>query len=108
MTCSVHASAALIIRRPSLVPPPQVLLQIVGEDWRSFDAVNVATALHQLGSCRGLQQHQVAGIVGSPEFATLKEQVGRPGCRLPCPAVHALYAERAVISRGAGQGQQPK
>jgi hypothetical protein len=61
-----------------------VLLQIVGEDWRSFDAVNVATALHQLGSCRGLQQQQVAGIVGSAEFATLKELVGCSGLGLGC------------------------
>jgi hypothetical protein len=53
-----------------------VLLQIVREDWRSFDAVNVATALHQLGACRAMQPPLLNSVVSSPEFATLKEQVG--------------------------------
>lgn len=36
----------------TFLSPLQAILRIVDNEWRSFDAVNIATALHLLGSCR--------------------------------------------------------
>jgi hypothetical protein len=53
----------------------QEILRITSHNWQQFDVVNVATALHQLGSCR-LTPSTQAAIVARPEFMQLRALTG--------------------------------
>jgi hypothetical protein len=69
------------------MPPPacQALLNIVGDDLPRFDNVNMATAVHQLGSCR-LQPHQLNAVKARAEFRQLLGAV----CECCCWAAAGL------------------
>jgi hypothetical protein len=66
---------SLVCWLTTLCADVQGILKIVGESSAHFDAVNVATALHKLGSCH-LGGGQLQQLLRQPEFATLKVLAG--------------------------------